>query len=292
MPTSKNSNKTGHGLSTRTVILFPETTIDPAGAQTLLTRFGRVVLCRPWDMDPIEMEKGGDASLEIIRPAKAMKPEQNLRRVVSEYQEWMRQNPGRGYRAFVDTGHTKDASWDIRQALRLMGGRPHPSGESAALKWHLILHLANAFEESQSEADALLRQMRASGSPLQEAVEDPGDPPGPLSDIPVADSPLWVNDHQIRQLVEAWLGLFAAEIPEDGALVTRHSQVFDYAAGVFEKVGQRDLVSKTDPTPATTDLIETGLTCQTFPVVKESDPQGGDPVIRGLSGQTLILLDY
>lgn len=279
-------------MSTQTVIIFPETTIDPASVQALLAHFGRVILCRPWYMGPFETGEGDDSSLEIIRPSEETKPEQDLKRVVAEYQTWMKQNPGRGYGISLNANHTEDASWDIRKAVRLMGEPSHAKGESPALKWHLILHLANSAEQNQSEADEMLRQMRASGSPLKEVIEAPGDLPDPLKDIPMSGTPLWVNDHQIRQVFEAWLGLFATQLPGDGALVTRHSQVFDYAVGVFEKAGQGEPLSGTVPRPAPTDLLEAGLTCQIFPVVRESDPQGRDPIVRGLSGKTLILIAY
>ncbi|MDZ7698825.1 MAG: hypothetical protein U5R49_18505 [Deltaproteobacteria bacterium] len=290
MPTSKNSNKSGQRLATPSVVLFPDISIDPAGMQALLAHFGRVMLCRPWHMDPLEMGECDKSSLEIIHPPKAMKPEKDLRRVVSDYQAWMKQNPGRGYGASLNADHTEDASWDIRQALRHVEKDDTPSKESLAFKWHLILHLADAFSQNQTDVDTLLRQMKASGSPLQEAIEDPVDLPGPLTDIPLNGTPLQVGDHRMRQIFEAWLGLFGQNLPKGDPLVTRHIQVFDYATKVFEKRGEKEILNKKEERIRTKTIREPDLPYQTFPIVNESHPQEQDPIIRGLSGKTLILV--
>ena len=291
MPTSKNSkNKSERRSATPSVVLFPDISIDPAGIEALTACFGRLILCRPWFMDPLKGNEGNGSFLQVVHPPEALKPDQDVRKTVSDYLNWMNQNPGRGPAVSMDTDPAEKASWNIRQALRQAGAGDRPAAESPAFRWHLILHLADAFSQNQADVDTLLRQMKASGSPLQEAIEDPDDLPGPLTDVPLNGPHLQVGDHRMRQIFEAWLGLFGQKIPAGDPLVTRHIQVFEYATKVFEKRGGKEILNIKEARIRTKAVREPGLPYQTFPIVNESHPQEQDPIIRGLSGKTLILV--
>ncbi len=290
MKISKNSSKPDQPLYAGSVVLFPNTTIDAAGIRDLLDHFSQVTLCRPWFMGEVDVDGVASSSLRIRHPPEELKPEQDPKRLVSEYQTWMNQHQGKGHAAFVETNHTEPPTWEIRQALRRMSDRGESQAvENPALKWHLVLHLAAIFEQSRSEADALLRRLKAQGSPLETALEDPADLPGPLSDVSLTDPPLLANDHHMRQIFEAWLGLFGKQIPVREALVTGHPHIFEYASTVFDRATTTAPLNKTESDPRMEDMQKAGLQFQNFPVLAERET-GSDPVMAGLSGRTLILL--
>lgn len=268
-------------------VLFPDTTLNPAGLQGLLKHFDRVTLCRPWFMGPVDMDDASASMLHVCRPPEELKPKQDLNRVVAQYQDWMRQHQGNGRGVFMETNHTGTATWEIRQALREMTRTGDPPNQvNPSLKWHLILHLAAAFEQSRSEADALLRRLQIQGSPVHTALEDPEDLPGPLADVSLSDPSIGVSDAHTHQVLEAWLGLFGAQIPVQDPLVTPHRHVFEYAATLFE-AGRTPLDKinpKRDP------LLQEGRQIQRLPVLTETDPVRANPVAQGLSGRTLILI--
>ena len=291
MRTSKNS---GRNKQPRypTGVLFPDTTLDAAGMRGLLNHFERVILCRPWSMGPVELEGISPSCWDVCHPPEDLKPEQDVNRIISEYQTWMNQHQGKGHMAFLDTHPTEPATWEIRQALRERNPTDRTRvTENAAFTWHLILHLAALFEQSRSEADQMLRRLQTRGSPLEAALEDPGDLPGPLADVSLTDTPLWVNDRHMHRIFEAWLGLFGNQIPVHGNLVTLHPRVFEYASAILDRAEDMGRPDDGKLGPRIEAIPKDSLPFLEFPVITEQDKPQVDPVLRGLSGRTLFLIE-
>ncbi|MBW1701662.1 MAG: hypothetical protein JRJ50_05980 [Deltaproteobacteria bacterium] len=115
-------------------------------------------------------EKGDFPSIQVLYPPESLKPKKDFKRLLSEYQLWVKQNQDKGYAASLsfsrETAQSEETPWEIRQMIQRIGKN------LSAFKWHLLIHLAREFEESQAEADELLYRVKHQKPPLEEALEE------------------------------------------------------------------------------------------------------------------------
>ena len=253
------------------VILFPHTHIAVSNLETILARFGELTICQPWFMEgPIPATEGPVSTLvHIQHPHETLKPKGDFRRLVSEYQMWLRQNRDKGYGAFLaasrQRSHSEDTPWEIRQLISRAGKERHPDPhEDRTLKWHLTLHLAREFEESRFETERLLKKLKLQKSPLEGALEEPPTQRF-FEDTPLMEAQLQVDEYHLRQVFEAWFGLFGKYLSDEETLITLDPQVLIYASEVLES---EETISKA-----------------------EGEKDMNDPVKKGLSGRTIILME-
>ena len=216
------------------VILFPHTHISGTDLKKLFPFFGLITICRPWFVDaPAQLaEKGDFAPINVLYPPETLKPKNDFKRVLSEYQLWIKQNQDKGYAAslsfFRQTDRSEETPWEIRQMIQQAGKNLSDPDEHKAFKWHIILHLAREFEESQSEADKLLDRVRHQKPPLNEALEGHSVSKNLLDDLPRFERYFSAPEHHLSQLFEAWLGLFGPYLTKYKLLITFDRNVTDY----------------------------------------------------------------
>ncbi len=279
-------------------ILFPHTQIPATDLERILARFGELTICQPWFMeDPLPTTEGTDPPLvQIQHPPETLKPKGDFMKLITEYQLWLRQNPDKGYGTFLGASRegppSEDTPWEIRQLISNAGEKSHsdPHGEQG-FKWHLILHLAREFEENRFEAEKLLNKLKHQKSPLEGALEE-APPQRFFEDTSIMEAQLQVDDYHLRQVFEAWFGLFG-DFLSDEALITLDPQVLSYASELFEpeekiirpkRDSDEGLSSKSDSSQAPQNERH-------LPRLADGEEALNDPVIKGLSGRTIILVE-
>ncbi|HJX33545.1 MAG TPA: hypothetical protein VJ373_00075, partial [Desulfatiglandales bacterium] len=102
------------------------------------------------------------------------------------------------------------------------------SGKEDAIRWHLLLHLAGDIEEKCLETDMLLNALKDKKGPLDGSIEDNSDIKELLRDLHDLGTESVLNDRNLRQILEAWFGLFGGYLDENELLVTYDRQVMGY----------------------------------------------------------------
>ena len=268
-------------------MLFPHTQITAPDLNKIIKRFGDLTICQPWYMDrPFQDTTEADiADVHIQRPSIDLKPEGDFTKLISEYRSWVSQNRDKGYGNFLFTTQegalTENTPWEIRQLISK--GEDHSDRrEGRAFKWHLILHLAREFEESSVAAEKLLNRLKDQKSPLEGALEE-APQHGFFEDTPLMETQLQVGEHRLKQVFEAWFGLFGEYIPDDATFITLNPLVISYASEILEpeeNTIRPENRKKEDPLSGITNL----------PSLSDSKKKLKDPVLADLSGKTIVLM--
>jgi hypothetical protein len=264
-------------MKDRRAILFPHSYLPGAAGEKILSSFATLTVCEPWYMGSAADTQSHDSRIEIVRPPEDLRPPKDFRKLLAEYRLWMSQNSGY---AFLPTGREEDATWEIRHSLRRAGKDVREPVEEQGLRWHLILHLERELEESKTAADQILLRVKAERSPLEEALGEAAPSHGLFDDLPVSDSHPSMEERHLKQVLNAWFGLFGRSVPQDGILLTMAPEVLSYAA---ELSGADHLGPS---------FKEGASTLQTIHLPRSSaNPRiENDPAWAGLSGKTLILM--
>ncbi len=269
--------------------LFPHTHLESGLLERLIESFGSVTLCQPWFTEPTVLSKNS-GGLKVLFPPEALKPKEDFKRLLSEYQGWMMENLGsKGPKAF-SAGETGNETWAIRKAIRDAEKDTDDPAIQNTLKWHLVLHLARNLEEERVSAQDLLKRAAKTKSPLAEAMEKDEEIPDIFEDLPLSATYPYVTERHLSLILEAWFGLFGGLIEKDSELVTLDPQVLAYALDLFDG---RDVDASGDIrlSPAT-DVAAKGYTvCQKSLPRLLNPPASKDSVLRSLSGKTLILIE-
>ena len=159
-------------------ILFPHAYLPESRVKKILSFFGPLTVFQPWFMErPILGSEANEArAVQVLRPPENLKPEKGFGTRLSEYRHWIEQNSDRGYTEFLQVSQEKDltenTTWEIRQMIRRGGRQTSAPQEDPALKWHLILHLAQDVEDQKREADKALKALKEKDVPLKGIVEE------------------------------------------------------------------------------------------------------------------------
>jgi len=232
------------------------------------------------------LEKADLSSVHIQYPSADQKPKGDFSKLISEYRLWVSQNQDKGYGTLMGTTRkgslSEDTPWEIRQLIS-KGGQDNPAPlEDKAFKWHLILHLAREFEQSRVETEKMLNALIHEKSPLEGALEET--PPQRIFDgTPLMETHLHVDEYRLRQVFEAWFGLFGEFISDNVSLLTFDPLVIDYAADLLEP--REKIISSGGPK---TEALS-GNT-RHLPRLPDNEKTSKDPVLTGLSGKTIVLM--
>ena len=279
------------------VVLFPHCYIKDKDLKKILAISDRLILCQPWFMDdPLPRPDGdSESSIDILLPPANLTPKKDFKRLLSEYQLWIRQNRDRGYAAFLSatqkTALSEDTPWEIRQMMRRMGEDAPASQENSALKWHLVLHLARAFEENLIEADEMLKRVKQKKSPLEDAIGEGAQLQDLVGDLPQSETDLFREDHRLRQIFEAWLGLFGEILPDNGLLLTLDRHVMEYAIEMFGDKAVPFSKEKAEAILPKLASLQYDFTLTHLSHLANNGNAHADPVQAGLSGKTIIFLE-
>jgi hypothetical protein len=280
-----------------TVVLFPHCYIADSNLKRILPIVERLMICQPWFMDePLLVPERAKANfIDVLLPPVNLKPKGDFKRLLSEYLLWIRQNQDRGYAAFLSatrkTALSEDTPWEIRQMMRQMGEDAPAFQENSALKWHLILHLARAFEENIIEADEMLKRLKQKKSPLEDAIGEGAQLQGLFGDLPQSETDFFKGDHHLRQIFEAWLGLFGEILPDRGSLITLDRHVMEYVIEMFGDKAvplSKEAVESISPKLASR---QSDFTLTHLPHFANNGNTHADHVLMGLSGKTIIFLE-
>ncbi len=263
----------------------------------MLPTIERLTICQPWFMElPLSTLEGDEASfIDILLPPANMKPKEDFKRLLSEYQFWIRQNQDRGYAAFLSVTRkatlSEGTSWEIRKMIRQTGHDTPVSQESPALKWHLILHLARAFEENLMAADDILKQVKKHKSPLEDALGEETQLQNIFDDLPQSETDLFMDEHHLQQVLEAWFGLFGEILPDHGILITLSRHVINYVKKIFDdKVIRLPKEAAELVSPKISSNFSNFIPYH-LPHLADDASNRRNPVLAGLSGRTIVLLE-
>ena len=273
------------------IVLFPHTHVESGVLEHLIETFGSLTLCQPWFTEPMVLsdhfEKG---TLKVCFPPEVLKPKENFKGLLSEYQVWMMENRGGKYPTTVSTGQGGDETWAIRKAIRDAEKDADDPALRNTLKWHLLLHLARSLEGERETAQKLLKKATAAKSPLAEAMEKDEQIPDMFEDLPLSATYPYVNDRHLNLIFEAWFGLFGNQIEKDAELLTLDGQVMRYALDLFDGC---DVQTLGDINPSQEkELDASGFTISREPLPRLLNPPAStDSVLLALSGKTFILVE-
>ena len=273
------------------IVLFPHTHVESGVLEHLIETFGSLTLCQPWFTEPMVLsdhfEKG---TLKVCFPPEVLKPEENFKGLLSEYQGWMMENRGGKYPTTVSTGQGGDETWAIRKAIRDAEKDADDPALRNTLKWHLLLHLARSLEGERETAQKLLKKATAAKSPLAEAMEEDERIPDMFEDLPLSATYPYVTDRHLNLIFEAWFGLFGNQIEKDAELLTLDGQVMRYALDLFDGC---DVQTLGDINPSQEkELDASGFTISREPLPRLLNPPAStDSVLLALSGKTIILVE-
>ncbi|MBW1781876.1 MAG: hypothetical protein JRL30_14185 [Deltaproteobacteria bacterium] len=267
-------------MKTTSAIIFPHTYLPESNIKRIASSFGTITIFVPWYMEPVTGLASHTASLNILRPAEHTRPPEDFKRLLSEYRLWMQQNQRHAAPVSTETG--EDTTWEIRQSIRKTGKAGIAPADDHAFKWHLILHLERELEENLASADEILLRMKAKKSPLEEALEETNPSQDLFEDLPLSGVYPSTGEHHLGQILTAWFGLFGGMVQDDSILLTLDARVMAYAMGLFEAEPNKPYEKEGAPFLKTVYL----------PRLSDDSDLLEDPVSAGLSGKTLILLEY
>jgi hypothetical protein len=246
--------------------------------------------------EPLPVPEGDEANfIDVLFPPENLKPKGDFKRLLSEYQLWIRQNQDRGYAAFLiatqKTALSEDTPWEIRQMMRQMREDAPASQENNALKWHLILHLAREFETNIIEADKMLKRVKQKKSPLEDAIGEGTQLQNFVGDLAQYETDLFKRDYHLRQIVEAWLGLFGEIIPDRGLLITLDQYIMNYVAEIFKDKAVPLSKEKAEEVLPKLASRQSDFTATHLPHFTNNVNTHTDHVLMGLSGKTIVFLE-
>ncbi|MCP4682162.1 MAG: hypothetical protein GY864_07500 [Desulfobacterales bacterium] len=278
-------------------ILFPHTQIKDTDLEKIGTLFGRLTICQPWFMEaPISANGENDSSfVHLVQAPASLKPKEDFRKILSEYQMWIGQGRDKGLAAFFEAdkemGPSDHTAWEIRRMINRAGEDPDASLDDNILKWHLILCLAREFEESRVEAEEMFDQLKGQKSPLEGSLENDASSKGFLEDLNPFEAQLLMDEHHLRQIFEAWFGLFGESIPDNASLITLDRNVMDYATGLFEDYTAGPVIGMGVTDNQEPALTRTRHSIGPFPLFSSDSNGEIDLVLSGLSNKTIILME-
>ena len=227
-------------------ILFPHAYLSEPMVKKMLSFFGPITIFQPWFMErPVFGSGAKEANaVQVLRPPDALKPGEDFMIRLSEYRHWIEQNSDKGYTEFLQVSQenelTENTTWEIRQMIRRAGRQTSAPQEDPALKWHLILHLAQDVEDQKLEADRALKALKEKDVPLKGTVEESGEMDHLLADLAPFESEPIGDEYRLRQILEAWLALFGGYLNENALLVTFSRHVMDYVTDMWKESQNED----------------------------------------------------
>ncbi|MDY7038737.1 MAG: hypothetical protein SV375_21610 [Thermodesulfobacteriota bacterium] len=212
-------------------ILFPHSYLSEITLKKIIPVFSTLTIFQPWFMDrPYFLNDL--KSIQVLNPPDEFRPENDFKSLLSEYQDWMKRNQDKGYtesfKVHKKIDSTENTTWNIRQAIRRIGANNLISEKEHAVKWHLILHLAQALENQRLEADRLLSDLKEKKSPLQELIEDTDEVKNLFDDLPQFESELNIDQNNLEQIIGAWFALFDRYLMGNELLITLNRHIMDY----------------------------------------------------------------
>lgn len=266
--------------------LFPHSIIMGNTKKRIPATLMPITICKPWYMEIKEEEK----DLTVLFPEEKLKPPRDLLKLLEEYKLWMRvQDKGNVLFMIMEKEiwGQDESSKKIKDLIR--SGKIDNDEINEKLykniRWHLILHLASDFEQSQLEIDEKIKKLNKGSSPLRDLIESP-----PMSmelmfkDVATSNIEPILDERVLYEIIMAWIGLFKNHIPEDAILLTLNKSIFEYIKSIFEDALTKD-ISKKEEIPIKEEINDgVSLLKLSFPVLIEDREE----IRNFISNKTLI----
>jgi len=223
-------------MNDRQVILFPHSYLSKSKIEKVLTLFGSLTIFQPFFMEqPALLNEREDLeNVKIMTPPTHLNPGEEFKTLLSEYHTWMDQNQDRGYKEFLkryqEARLTENNTWEIREMIRRVEKYASIPEKAHTQRWHTILHLAREVEDQRREADRLLKKLKQKDSLLKGAIEDIDPKKNFLEDLPQFESEPLMDDHILREVVEAWFALFGGYLQDHELLITFNPDVMNFCS--------------------------------------------------------------
>ncbi len=234
-------------------ILFPHSYLQESTVQKILSFFWPLTIFQPWFMErPIFVPENDELNaIQIMNPPTNLRPEDDFMTLLSEYRQWIQYNQDRSYMEFLKISQEMDLSesttWEIRQMLRQREQKASTREQDHRSRWHLILHLAQEVVDQRMEADRMLEVLKQKDPPLKGIVEESDHVKSPLEDLPQFGSEPMVDEYQLRQIIEAWFGLFGGYLGGNDLLITCNPRVMDYISELSKESRDEDNIAYDSP---------------------------------------------
>ncbi len=279
------------------VILFPHSQITSSLLEAAVELFGKLTICQPWFAEPLtlEGEPFDDKLVKTLYPPSNLQPKENITKLVTDYLQWMVQNSDQSRQALLRItsipNSSEKAPWQIKQMIREMGNKvKDPQEQNNTLKWHLILHLAKEIEENRLKSQEMLMRLKQKKSPVEDALEDRSPLKGLFEDLPTSMAEPLVEEHQMDQVLYAWVRLFGEYLEKHESLITFDKQVMDHVTDFFED-------SSEFPSPSEVSPFQENSSSRFIITIKQlpvSDNSNTNPpyILKCLSGRHIILIQH
>ena len=225
------------------VILFPHSYLSKPDREKVLTLFGPLTIFQPFFMEQpaLLIERKDLEYVKIMTPPAHLNPGEDFKTLLTEYHTWMDQNRDKGYMEFLKrcqgAGLAENNTWEIREMIRRVEKHDSMPEKAHTQRWHMILHLAREFEDHRQEADRLLKKLKQQDSLLKGAIEDLELKNNFLEDLPQFESELLMNDHTLREVIEAWFALFGGYFQDHELLITFDRDVMKFCSQFMKDSG-------------------------------------------------------
>ena len=227
------------------VLLFPHSYIPETVNDNVFNFFGPITIFQPWFMGIPDFLK--DKSVDILNPPNELKPKEGFKNILTEYRQWVEQNRDRSYleiiRSNQDTELTENHTWEIRSMVSRMVQSVSDREEEKTFRWHILLHLAREIDEQHMEADKMLRSLKDKEPIFEGSIERTDNVNDLLRDLPQFETKSFFNESNLKQIFEAWFGLFGGYLKDSDLLITYNRLVIDYISERWD-----DLSNDGDPT--------------------------------------------
>ena len=141
-----------------------------------------------------------------------------------------------------------------------------------AFRWHIILHLARKVEDQRREADLILKALKQKDSLLKGAIEDTDHLNHILEDLPQFESQPLLDDHILKQVLEAWFALFGGYLQDHELLITFNRDVMNFCSQFMKDSGTEiEGIPNADITFRFPDLFHQTLENQTAVANRDFD---------------------
>jgi hypothetical protein len=218
--------------------LFPHTYLPEMMIGKIISIFGPVRIYQPWFMDTKGSLK--DSGLETVNPPDNLKPEADIKAILSGYRQWIDQNRDKGLRGFLSASEKArlgdSSTWEIRQLLKA-GAVPSAAGKEkeTTLRWHVLLHLADEVERRNFEIAEMMKALKKKGPVLAGALQVPDETKTFLDDMPGLEMADVQGGPNMGLILSAWFGLFGGYLEKNALLITCSRHLMDYVSTQWDE---------------------------------------------------------
>lgn len=222
------------------LILFPHSYIHEPLFRKTLKILDSLTVFLPWEMDLPDFMTSENV-IETFYPPQDQKPPGEIRSLLSEYSQWMKQNLDKSYLEIIrakqgtESVKTESASWEIRKLLGSMMSESKHLQDNNSLSRHMILHMAREIEEQSFEAEGLLKSLKRKSPLLDGSVETVDSLHGFLDDLPRLRPEAGFTEEHINKIIDAWFGLFEKNLKQNDLLLTHSRQIVDFLCEKYDE---------------------------------------------------------